>query len=148
MIPVCQGLVDQWPDWLSTDRSLSRSPQISACTVTALLHHLRWPLDHVASMSCAISPPAYASYDVLVHQLAVLFPASFEHSLTGLLLPFASSYRLITTWFSTVIFLQRTFTSLVNAHVGRTQVVQAVCAKSMHTLGPSKQHAWPLNSAL
>jgi hypothetical protein len=36
-------------------------------------------------------------------------------------LPFASSYRLITTWFSTVIFLQRTFTSLVHAHAGRTQ---------------------------
>jgi hypothetical protein len=36
-------------------------------------------------------------------------------------LPFASSYRLITTWFSTVTFLQRTFTSLVHAHAGRTQ---------------------------
>jgi proteic killer suppression protein len=37
-------------------------------------------------------------------------------------LPFASSYRLITTWFSTVTFLQRTFTSLVHAHAGRTQI--------------------------
>jgi hypothetical protein len=36
-------------------------------------------------------------------------------------LPFASSYRLITTWFSTVFFLQRTFTSLVHAHAGSTQ---------------------------
>jgi hypothetical protein len=36
-------------------------------------------------------------------------------------LPFASSYRLITTWFSTVIFLQGTFTPLVHAHAGRTQ---------------------------
>jgi hypothetical protein len=37
-------------------------------------------------------------------------------------LPFASSYRLITTWFSTVIFLQGTFTPLVHAHAGRTQI--------------------------
>jgi 5-methylcytosine-specific restriction endonuclease McrA len=75
----------------------------------------------LASMSCAISPPAYASYDVLVHQLAVLRPASSRPPFTGWLLPFASSYRLITTWFSTVICLQRTFTSLVHAHAGRTQ---------------------------
>jgi hypothetical protein len=39
-------------------------------------------------------------------------------------LPFASSYRLITTWFSTVNFLQGTFTPLVHAHAGRTQGVQ------------------------
>ncbi|MFT6910732.1 MAG: hypothetical protein ACJAS1_007468, partial [Oleiphilaceae bacterium] len=32
-----------------------------------------------------------------------------------------SSYRLITTWFSTVIFLQGTYTPLVHAHAGRTQ---------------------------
>ncbi len=36
-------------------------------------------------------------------------------------LPSASSYRLITTWFSTVIFLQGTYTPLVHAHAGRTQ---------------------------
>ena len=83
------------PHWLSADRMLSRSPQIRACTVTALPHHLRWPLDHAASMSCAISPPAYASYDVFVHQLAVLRPASFRPPLTGWPLPFASSYHLI-----------------------------------------------------
>src|SRR5680860_1510171 len=58
------GLIDQWPDWELTDRSLSRSrcvgpPQIRACTVTAQLHHLRWPLDHAASSSYANSPPAY-----------------------------------------------------------------------------------------
>ena len=76
-------------------------------------------------MSCAISPPAYASYDILVHQLAVLRPASFRPPLAGWPLPFASSYRLITTRFSTVIFLQRTFTSLVHAHAGRTQVKAA-----------------------
>ena len=59
----------------------------------------------------AISPPAYASYDVLVHQLAGLRPASFRPPLADWPLPFASSYRLLTTWCSTVIFLQRTFTS-------------------------------------
>ena len=75
----------------------------------------------MAALSCANSPSAYASYDVFVHQLAVLLAASFGHSLTGLPLPFASRYRLITKQFSTVIFLQRTFTSLVNAHAGRTQ---------------------------
>ena len=79
----------------------------------------------MASLSCANSPPAYASYDVLVHQLAVLHPASFGPNLAVKPLPFASSYRLITTWFSTVIFLQRTFTSLVHAHAGRTQIDQA-----------------------
>jgi hypothetical protein len=31
---------------------------------------LRRPLDHMASSSCANSPPAYDSYDVFVHQLA------------------------------------------------------------------------------
>ena len=78
----------------------------------------------MASMSCAISPPAYASYDIFVHQLTGLRPASFRQTLTELPLPFASRYRyrLLTTWFSTVIFLQRTFTSLVHAHAGRTQV--------------------------
>ncbi len=76
----------------------------------------------MASSSCANSPPAYASYDVLVHQLAVLRPASFRPNLTVKPLPFASSYRLITTWFSTVNFLQGTYTPLVHAHAGRTQM--------------------------
>ena len=79
----------------------------------------------MASLSCANSPSAYASYDVLVHQLVVLRPASFEQNLAVLPLPFASSYRLLTTWFSTVFFLQRTFTSLVHAHAGRTQGAEA-----------------------
>jgi hypothetical protein len=35
-------------------------PEIRAWTVSALLHHLRWPLDHVVSSSCANSPSAYA----------------------------------------------------------------------------------------
>ncbi len=48
-------------------------------------------------------------------------PASFKPTLAGKPLPFTSSYRLITTRFSTLIFLQRTFTSLVHAHAGRTQ---------------------------
>jgi hypothetical protein len=91
-------------------------------SVTAQPHHLQWPLDHPASLSCASSPPAYASYDVFVHQLTVLLQASFRPLLTDWPLPFASSYRLITNRLRTVIFLQRTFTSLVNAHVGRTQV--------------------------
>ena len=42
-------------------------------------------------------------------------------TLTGKHLPFASSWRLITIWYSKVIFLQRTFTSLVHAHAGRIQ---------------------------
>jgi hypothetical protein len=88
--------------------------------VPTQLHHLRWPLDHMASSSCANSPPAYASYDVFVHQLAVLRPASSRPDHTIKPLPSASSYRLITTWFSTVIFLQGTFTPLVHAHAGRT----------------------------
>jgi hypothetical protein len=73
-----QGTCIPEPDWLSTVRSLSRSPQTRARTFPALLHHLRWPLSHMASLSLAISPPAYASYDVLVYQLAVLRPASFR----------------------------------------------------------------------
>jgi hypothetical protein len=45
-------------------------------SVTAQPHHLQWPLDHVDSLSGnlkvinASSPPTYASYVVLVHQLA------------------------------------------------------------------------------
>jgi hypothetical protein len=68
--------------WFITDRLLSRSPQIRACTFFALLHHLPWPLDHVVSSSCANSPLAYASYDVLVHQLANLLAASSGPILT------------------------------------------------------------------
>ena len=48
-------------------------------------------------MSCAISPSAYASYDVFVHQLAALRPASSRPFLTDQPLPFASSYHLIPT---------------------------------------------------
>ena len=84
-------------------------------------HHLQRPLNHMASLSCANSPSAYASYDVFVHQLAVLLAASFGQLLTDPPLPFTSSYHLITNRLLMVIFLQRTFTSLVNAHVGRTQ---------------------------
>ena len=95
MTPACPGLVDQWPDWLSTDRSLSRSPRIRALTFAAQPHHLQWPLSHVASLSCASSPPAYALYDVLVHRLAVLLRASSRPLLTDQPLPFASSSRQI-----------------------------------------------------
>jgi len=65
--------------WLSTDHVLSRYPLIRARIFPALPHHLRWPLGHMASMSCTQNTswgrlchlaPAYASYDVLVHQLA------------------------------------------------------------------------------
>ena len=106
----------------------------------AQLHHLRWPVEHMASSSCtyginANSPSAYASYDVLVHQLAVLRPASFRPTLAGKPLPFASSYRLLTTWFSTVFFLQRTFTSLVHAHAGRIQGKSAD-TKKLRFIGP------------
>ena len=52
-----------------------------------------------------------------------------SNPITGWLLPFTSHYRLITTRFSTVTFLQRTFTSLVYAHVGRTQVHAADLGK-------------------
>ena len=86
-----QGTYIPVPHWLTTDRLLSRSPQIRTWTVPAQLHHLRWPLDHLASSSCANSPSAYASYDVLVHQLAVLRPASSRPDLTVKPLPFASS---------------------------------------------------------
>jgi hypothetical protein len=110
---------------VSEGRLPLRSPRIRTLTVTAQLHHLRWPLDHLASLSGASSPSAYASYDVLVHQLAALLAASFRPFLADWPLPFTSSYRLITKRLPTVIFLQRTFTSLVNAHVGRTPKNQA-----------------------
>ena len=63
----------------------------------------------------------WIEHDVLVHQLAILLAASFRPNLAVKPLPFASSYRLLATRFSTVFFLQRTFTSLVHAHAGRTQ---------------------------
>jgi len=91
-----QGCYRPVPDWLSY---LARVKQFSplfidknrTCTFFALLHHLRWPLDHVVSLSCANSPLAYASYDVLVHQLAKLLAASSGPILTDKPLPFASS---------------------------------------------------------
>jgi hypothetical protein len=49
-------------------------------------------------------------------------PASSRPDLTIKPLPSASSYRLITTWFSRVIFQQGTFTPLVHAHARRKQV--------------------------
>ena len=49
----------------------------------------------MVSLSCANSPSAYASYDVLVHQLADLLAASSRQVLAELPLPFASSYHLI-----------------------------------------------------
>ena len=78
-----------------TDRLLSRAPQIRAFTFTTQLHHLRWPLVHVVSSSGANSPSAYASYDVLVHQLVVLLAVSSGQRLADMPLPFASSCRLI-----------------------------------------------------
>jgi hypothetical protein len=54
----------------------------------------------------------------------LVLAASFEPFLADYPLPFASSYRLITSKSSTVIFLQRTYTALVNTHVGRTQFWQ------------------------
>ena len=62
---------------------------------------------------------------------------SSRPSLADKPLPFASSYRLITTWFSTVIFLQGTFTPLVHAHAGRTQKQpsDAKSARLLLTLG-------------
>lgn len=80
------------PHWWLADRTLNRSPRIRTWTFFAQLHHLRWPLDHMASLSCANSPPAYASYDVFVHQLANLLAASSRPYLTVKPLPFASSY--------------------------------------------------------
>ena len=95
-VPGSQGTYIPEPYWLFTDRPISRSPRISALTVAAQLHHLQWPLDHLASSSGADSPSAYASYDVFVHQLATLLAASFRPFLTDWPLPFTSSYRLIT----------------------------------------------------
>ena len=67
--------------------------------------------DHRASLSLASSPPGSAFYDVSVRRLADLLQASFRPRLAAQPLPFASSWRLITTRFSTVIFLHRTLTS-------------------------------------
>ena len=100
MTPACLDFCStSSPVWWFTDRLLSRSPRIRTLTFPAQLHHLRWPLNHPASSSCANSPSAYASYDVFVHQLAVLRPASFRPFLTDQPLPFASSYHLITRRF-------------------------------------------------
>jgi hypothetical protein len=91
-----QGTCRSEPYWLVTDRLLSKSPPLfigreGTCTFFAQLHYLRWPLDHLASSSCANSPPAYASYNVLVHQLANLLAASSGPVLAEKPLPFTSS---------------------------------------------------------
>lgn len=96
----------------------------------------------MASLSCANSPPAYASYDVLVHQLANLLAASSGPHLTVQPLPFANGYHLITAWFSTVIFPQGTFTPLVHVHAGRTQIA------AVRAFGAGRSYLAPLCKAL
>ena len=77
-------------------------------------------------MSCAISSPAYASYDVLIHQLAALLTTSFRRRLAATPLRVASSWhRAQYQPHSVVIFLQRTSTSSVHAHARRTQVARS-----------------------
>jgi len=156
MVPACQGLVDQWPHWLSTDRSLSRSPQIRTCTFPAPQEHFVTSFGRTAaSFTVAVKS---RGFDVLypkhfvgqalpsrlqptphmmflfissqfrLKRLLLVRPASFRPPLTGWPLPFASSYRLLTTRCSTVIFLQRTFTSSVHAHAGRTQ---GACSRTL-----------------
>ncbi len=97
--------------------------QVQPFTMT---HPLRWALEHTASLFCANSPPAYTSYDVLVHQLTILLAASFRPNLAVKPLPFTSSYRLLATGvfqhgFPRCSSYRGTFTSLVHAHAGRTQ---------------------------
>ena len=66
----------------------------------------------------------FFSSQFLIENLLLVRPTSFRPALAGKPLPFASSYRLLTTWQATVFFLQRTFTSLAHTHVGRTQASQ------------------------
>jgi toxin HigB-1 len=91
----------------------------------------------MALSSCANSPSAYASYDVFVHQLAISLRG--YRSLQSLSLRSCLRYATTPSDHSSrnrpcrslavganlnfklaVIFLQRTFTSLVHAHAGRT----------------------------
>ncbi len=95
---MCKGTCLPGPHWLFTDRSLSRSPQIREgmsfhCTAALFTTAIR---SHGFDVLC-ISPSAYASYDVFVYQLTVLLAASSGPDLAVKLLPFASSWRLITT---------------------------------------------------
>jgi len=60
-----------------------RSPRIKILTGTAQPHHLQWPLNHLASLSGAGSPPAYALYDAFRHQLTTLLAALFRPLLTN-----------------------------------------------------------------
>ena len=83
----------------------SRTPSADFCLIT----------DKVTSIG-AIGSYLFRSPEA-IHSGAKAF---VDQGLTGCL-PFASSYRLITTRFLVVFFLQRTFTSLVHAHAGRTQ---------------------------
>ena len=76
-----------------TDRPLSRSPQIRTLTFTTQLHHLRWPLAHLASSSGANSPSAYASYDIFVHQL-VASPKGPTVGASGFLRTFTRAFAL------------------------------------------------------
>jgi hypothetical protein len=85
---------------------------------------------------CQLAPKISAFYDVSVRRLADLPPASDRLSLAGLPLLLASGYRhsapiLSSIW--TLVPPQRTFTSLVHAHAGRTQLVAA--AESIWLVG-------------
>jgi len=74
MNPACQGLIDQWPHCLSTDRLLSRSPRtlfstplrgIRACTVPAPQGHFVTAFGRTAaSFTVAVRS---RGFDVLCH---------------------------------------------------------------------------------
>ena len=75
-----------------------------------------------ASLSCANLPTDSAFYDVSVRRLTALLQTSSRPRLATTPLSFASSYSILRK--HTGIQLQRTYTSLVHAHAGRTHPMQ------------------------
>ena len=91
-----------------------------------------------ASLSCANLPTDSAFYDVSVRRLTALLQTSFRPRLATTPLSFASSYSILEKY--TGVQLQRTCTSLVHAHAGRTSGKGGFFSRPPHTTGHAGPH--------
>ena len=111
----------------TTDRLLSRSPQIRSRTVSAQTHHLPCSLNQEALLCCANSPQeSRPSMMFLFVALQICRwlpsdPSSRKRPCLKLEVVITRNFSFI--WM--LVLLQGTFTPLVLAHAGRTQIIGA-----------------------
>jgi hypothetical protein len=106
-----------------TDCRLSRSPRIRTRTVSAQTYHLPCSLNQEALLCCANSPqesrPSMVFLFVALQICRWLPPDPSSRKRPCLKLEVVISRNFSFIWM--LVLLQRTFTSLVLAHAGRTQ---------------------------